>query len=295
MASGPSKTARAVWKGVVQLGNDTVPVKLYSAASDKNVHFRLLDPRHHRPVHQAMINPETGASVSRDERHMAYITPDHDRVMFDDEELESLRPEPSRDIEVMHFLPLGTIDHRWYRRPYFLGPDGDDDAFAALSAALAESGKEGLVHWVMRHKLYVGALRDHDGLPLLLTLRYLDEVVDVEALEAPGGGKLDAKEVQMATQLIEMYAADFEPDVYQDEYRERLEALVESKRQGKRVKVKRRRRTEPSDDLSSSLAASLAQERKNGSKPRQRNRGARKGENARKNENARKSKERKRA
>lgn len=254
-------SARAVWKGVIGFAGERVPVKLYTAVSDRNVHFRLLDRRRHRPVHQAMIEPHSGKTVSRDDRHKAVIDK-QDRILFDDEELDELTPAPSRDIEVMHFLPQGMIDNQWYQRPYFLGPDGDQDTFDAFAAALADSGREGLVHWVMRHKAYVGALRDHDGQPVLITLRHLDEVVDADALEPPGGGKLNDSEVKMATDLVEMYAADFEPETYQDEYRQRLEALVETKRSGKRVKVKHRRRQEPTDDIASSLKASLARERK---------------------------------
>ncbi|WP_277811781.1 Ku protein [Chromohalobacter canadensis] len=253
--------ARAVWKGVIRFGAERVPVKLYSAVSDRNVHFRLLDRRHHRPVHQTMIHPETGEAVPRDERRKAVVSK-QERTFFDKDELAELEPTPSRDIEVMHFLPPGVIDHQWYRRPYFLGPDGDDEAFNALAVALADSSREGLVHWVMRHKTYVGALRDHDGHPVLITLRHLDEVVDAEALDPPGGGQLGTGEVKMATELVEMYAAEFEPETYQDEYRCRLEDLVETKRHGKRVKVKRRRQREPNDELASTLEASLARERK---------------------------------
>lgn len=256
-------SARAVWKGVIGFGGEQVPVKLYSAVNDRAVHFRLLDRRRHRPVHQAMIEPESGKVISRESQRKAVIDK-RQRVLFDKDELQSLAPEPSREIEVMHFLPAGTIDHQWYQRPYFLGPDNDAEAFAAFAAALADSEREGLVHWVMRHKAYVGALRDHEGQPLLITLRHLDEVVDADALEPPSGAKLDGREVKMATDLIEMYAADFEPRTYQDEYRQRLEALVETKRSGKRVKARRRRRQAPSDDIASSLEASLARERKHG-------------------------------
>ncbi|MAM56153.1 MAG: Ku protein [Salinicola sp.] len=254
-------SARAVWKGVIGFGEERVPVKLYTAVSDRHVHFRLLDRRRRRPVHQAMIEPRSGKTVSRDDRHKAVVGK-QDRILFDTDELDELAPAPSRDIEVMHFLPPGTIDNQWYRRPYYLGPDGDESTFDAFAAALASSGREGLVHWVMRHKAYVGALRDHDGHPVLIILRHLDEVVDADALDPPGGAKLNDREVKMATDLVETYAADFEPATYQDEYRQRLGALVEAKRSGKRLKVKRRRRQESSDDIASSLEASLARERK---------------------------------
>ncbi|MCE8013598.1 non-homologous end joining protein Ku [Billgrantia desiderata] len=254
--------ARAMWKGVIRFAEVEVPVKLYSAVQDRSVHFRLLHAKDRSPVKQAMVNPDTDEVVPHAETRRAYRTDEGSLVVFDKQELEALEPDSGRDIEVIRFMPPQAIDHRWYDRPYYLGPDGSESLYFALAEALANSGKEGLARWVMRKKSYVGALRLHRGVPMLMSLRHEEQVVPVDALEPPKGKALDAKELDMARQLIGMLEAEFDPDEYHDEYRERVLELIEAKRRGKSVKVTPIRRREASDDLSKALEASLKKERK---------------------------------
>ncbi|MBB3063583.1 Ku protein [Microbulbifer rhizosphaerae] len=259
-------TARAIWKGVIRFGEVKVPVKLYSAVQDRSVHFRLLHAKDHSPVKQAMVNPETDEIVPYAETRRGYViegrTGEGSLVMFDQKELDALEPESERDIEVIRFMPPEAIDHRWYDRPYYLGPDGSESAYFALAEALEHSGREGLARWVMRKKSYVGALRLYSGVPILMSLRHEEQVVPMDALEPPKGKALDARELDMARQLIGMLEAEFEPEEYHDEYRARVLELIEAKRQGKSVKVTPFRRPEPSEDLSKALEASLKKERK---------------------------------
>ena len=254
--------ARAMWKGVIRFGEVQVPVKLYSAVQDRSVHFRLLHAKDRSPVKQAMVSTETEEVVPYAETRRAYRTEEGSLVMFDKEELEALEPDSGRDIEVIRFMPPQAIDHRWYDRPYYLGPDGSESAFYAFAEALENSAMEGLARWVMRKKSYVGALRLHCGVPMLMSLRHEEQVVPVSALEPPRGKALDAKELDMARQLIGMLEAEFDPLEYHDEYRERVLELIEAKQQGKSVKVTPIRRRKPSDDLSKALEASLKKERK---------------------------------
>lgn len=256
--------ARAMWKGVIRFGDARVPVKLYSAIQDRSVHFRLLHKKDRSPVKQAMVNPETDAVVPYSEIRRGYQTDEGSLVMLGKEELDALEPEQVRDIDVIRFMPPEVIDHRWYSRPYYLGPDGAEDEYFALIEALERTGKEGLARWVMRKKAYIGALRLHQGYPMLMSLRHDEEVVSVDALEPPSGKPLDAKELDMAQQLINMLEASFEPQEYRDEYRERVMQLIEAKQRGESVKVTPIRRPKPSDDLSQALEASLKRERKHG-------------------------------
>lgn len=256
--------ARAIWKGVIRFGDAQVPVKLYSAIQDRSVHFRLLHRKDHSPVRQAMVNPETDDVMAYDDIRRGYQTDEGRLVVLDKEELEALEPAPTRDIEVISFMPPEAIDHRWYSRPYYLGPDGEEEDYLALAKALEETGKEGLVRWVMRKKTYMGALRLHQGYPMLVSLRHDEEVVAANTLEPPGGKQLDAKELDMAQQLISMLEAPFEPDAYHDEYRERVMELIEAKQRGESLKVTPLRRPKPSKDLSRALEASLNRERKHG-------------------------------
>lgn len=255
--------ARSIWKGVIKIGSTKLPVKLYSAVHEQNVHFRLLHKTDHQPVKQQLVSSSTGDPIDNDEIRKAYPVTSRQLVILEDEELEKLEPESSRDIEVRKFVDPESIDHRLYERAYFLGPDGDSADYFAAAEALRKKGKEGVARWVMRNKEYVGALRYEDGYLMLITLRYAEEVIDAEALEPPEGRALNPKEVRMAEQLIEALAAEFDPTQYHDEYRERVLDLVKTKARGGKVKVAKFRPKKTTDEsLDNVLAASLAAARK---------------------------------
>ena len=254
--------ARAIWKAVLRLGEATLPVKLYSAVEGRGVHFRLLHAKDRVPVEQKMVHPETGEPVPYEDTRRGWEAEPGTFVVLDDEDLAAAEPEPSRDVEVTRFVPPETIDHRWYDRPYFLGPDGDETAYAALARALAESGREGVARWTMRKKSYLGALVPEDGRLALVTLRPAAEGISAEELEAPSGRKLDAREKKMARQLVAALAGDADLSELRDEYRERVLELVAAKAEGKAAEVKPiRRKKPPKGSLADVLEASLEQAR----------------------------------
>lgn len=250
-------SARAIWKGVICFEDIEVPVKLYSAVEDANIRFRLLDRKDRQPVRQQLVEPETDAVVPYDETQRLFRTDQGAEVLITREELESLKPEPSRRIEITHFLPRKAIDHRWYDRPYYLGPDGSQAAYHSLAEALKARDQEGLAHWVMRHKEYFGALRLYRGYPMLMSLRFREQVISASELQAPQGKPLDDKELAMARQLIGMLDADFRPGDFQDEYRERVIKMIEKKRKGGRIKTPPKRTRKSPDNIADALEASL--------------------------------------
>jgi DNA end-binding protein Ku len=257
--------ARAIWKGRIRFGQVDVPVKLYSAVQGGGVRFRLLHEKDLEPVRQQMVNPETGDIVEYDDVRRAFQTEEGDLVMLDDRELAELEPEASRDIEITRFVEPGTITHQWYDRPYFLGPDGDDEAYFALAEALRSQGREGVARWVMRKKEYVGALRvDGDHL-MLLTLRHQGEVVSADDLKAPGGRALDEREVKMATQLVAALEDELDMTAYRDEYRDRVLELVEAKAAGKVIRFPKAPKKETEKSLAAMLEQSVAATKKRGS------------------------------
>lgn len=256
--------ARAMWKGVVRFGGVAAPVKLYSAVQDRGVSFRLLDGETLRPVKQRMVNPVTGDVVPYEEIRRGYQAEEGVFVVIEDEELEAIRPEPSRDIEVTRFLDPSVIDHQWYDRPYYLGPDEDSEAYRALAAALEAEGKEGLARWTMRNKEYVGALRAEGGHLMLITLRRADEVILASALEPPRGREPDKRELAMAEQLVAALEDEWDPSAFRDEYRERVMELVTAKAEGQTLEFRQPAKRREAGDLAASLEASLkaAKERK---------------------------------
>jgi DNA end-binding protein Ku len=254
--------ARAMWKASIRFGDVSVPVRMYSAAQDKDVHFHMLHERDQERVRQRMVHPGTGEEVPRDQIRRGFEVEPGTFVLLTPEELEQLTPEASREISVTHFVPRDAIDQAWYVRPYYLGPDGEDARYAALAAALEKEGRAGVAHWVTRKKQYSGALHGRDGRLVLLTMRPAEEVVDVSQLEAPGGRPLDKRELQLAEQLVSALTADFDPAAFRDEHRDRVLELIEAKRTGGKIhKPRVPRKAEPAS-LATALAASLKHVRK---------------------------------
>ncbi len=178
--------------------------------------------------------------MPHDQTQRGYAAPEGGLVIVQPDELAALTPQESRDIEFTRFVPIGAIDPQWYDRPYYLGPDDDNGAYSALTTALGRSNVEGVAHWVMRKKAYVGALRVYAGVLVLVSLRHEGEVVAVDSLETTSGPALDQKELAMAQQLMGMLEEDFDPTAYRDEYRERVLALVDSKARGKKTEARAR-------------------------------------------------------
>lgn len=257
--------ARAIWKGIIQLGDSAIPVKLYAAVEEQGVHFRLLHARDQTPVHQEMVRGETAEIVPAEEIRHGYETDDGRLVILSEAERQSLEPPPSRQIEILCFLPDGAIDHRWFERPYFIGPDGDEEAYFALLEAVKSSASEALVQWVMRNKEYFGVLRLRAGYPLLVTLRSAEEVVEA-AVEIPAGREIAPRELAMAEQLVAAMADTFEPQQYRDEFRQRVMEFIAAKAAGKIIPLRPAPAPGATDDLALALEASLraAKERAHG-------------------------------
>lgn len=250
--------ARAVWKGVISFGAIELPVKLYSAVEDHRVHFRLLHRPDQVPVKQQMVHPGTGRPVPHEDIQRGLELERGLFVRLRPEELESLEPEPDRTIRITRFVEPSEINHQWYRRPYYLGPDGDDEGYFALAEALGERELEGVALWTMRKKRYSGALRVRGDHLMLIALRHAEEVVQVPALEAPSSRRPGAAEIRLAEQLVEALAGPFDPSEWHDEHRERVMDFIERRARGEQVELKPTRRERPSGSLADALRQSVA-------------------------------------
>ncbi|HEY7471577.1 MAG TPA: Ku protein [Gemmatimonadota bacterium] len=254
--------AATIWKGVIRVGEEAVPVKLHSAVKDRTIRFRLLDEPEGDPVEQRMVNPRSGKPVPYEKIRRGIETESGEIVMLDEKELETLTPKESRDIEIVRVVPREAIDHRWYLRPYWLAPEGESPDYFALAKALEEEEREGVARWTMRKKQYQGALHARDGYLMLITLRHASEVVSAAELEGPTGRELDPREMKMAAQLVEALSGEFEPARYEDEYRNRVAELIEAKASGKRLRLEPKRERKKAASLASALEQSLKQARK---------------------------------
>ena len=256
--------ARAIWKGTLLIGSESVPVKLYSAVKDRSIHFHVLEKSTLMRITQHMVNPETGEQVPSDQIQKGYKAEPGVYVRLTPEELEQTLPDDSRNIEILRFVPFEHIHQQWYDRPYYLAPDDSDyGSYFALAEALEHERREGVARWVMRKKRYVAALRAQEGYLLLITMNFAEEVLSASELPRPAGRAPDAKELQMAEQLVGALEDDFRPADFRDEYRERVMKFIEAKGSGHKPRLQIVARRKESKSLIDSLAASIKKAREN--------------------------------
>jgi DNA end-binding protein Ku len=250
--------ARAIWKGELVLGKTRLPIAMFSAVQDQTVHFRLLHEKDREPVQQRIVRKSDGKEVPKEERRKAYALDGNDAVILQPEELEELEPEPSREIHLCRFVRTGVLSDQWFDRPYYLGPDKDDADYFALADAIEHDKVVGVARWVMRKKRYLGALTSHAGYLVMTTLRRADQVVSVSGVEVPASRRPDEREIKMAQQLVSSIEGDFEPELWKNEYRQRVDELIAAKASGKVVKLARPKPKPAGGDLADLLQRSLA-------------------------------------
>jgi DNA end-binding protein Ku len=187
-------------------------------------------------------------------------------VILTDEELESAEPEKSRNIEITDFVDLDEIDPVYYRTTYYLAPQGEaaTKAYALLRQAMREANKVGIATWVHRNKEYLVAIRPEDDVVALETMFFADEVrrASEELPALPGPVKLTERELSTAQLLIDSMAAGWEPGRYHDTHRQKVEAIIDQKRQGQEIVTEAPApRSTKVVDLMEALQASVAARR----------------------------------
>lgn len=266
--------ARAIWSGSISFGLLNVPVKLYSAVARRNIALREIRDSDSARIKHRRVAEGTEEEVPYENIVKAYeITPGQ-YVPLSKEEMSALAPEKTRAIEVKDFVDLEQIDPIYFDSPYYLGPaEGAEKAYALLAKAMKASGKVAIARFVFRNKEHLAAIRTDGDVLTLTTMRFADEVVPTTELQevlpetAP---KVAKREQEMAEQLIESLATDFDPSAYRDEYREQLLALIERKAEGKEIVAAEAEAPQATKapDLMAALEESIAAVKDKGAKPR---------------------------
>jgi DNA end-binding protein Ku len=254
---------RAIWTGAISFGLVNVPVKLYSATSQKTVRFHQLSSKTGARIKQKRVDPSTDQEVPYEEIVKGYeITPDH-YVVIDPEELDALDPKATKTIDVEDFVDLSEIDPIYYDHSYYLAPStGGAKAYRLLLDAMRDTGKVGIGLVVLRSKQQLCALRPTGDVLTLSTMLFGDEVLPpdrLDELDSIGDAEASPRELKMAEQLIESLSTEFDPSKYHDEYRERVLDLIEKKAAGEEIAVQpEAEEPEAAPDLMAALEASLA-------------------------------------
>jgi DNA end-binding protein Ku len=254
---------RSIWTGAISFGLVTVPVKLYSAVNRKTVRFHQLSGTSGVRIAQKRVDPQSGEEVPYEDIVKGYeLAPDR-YVVVEPDELATLQPKKTKTIEIEDFVELSQIDPIFYDHPYYLAPGpGGAKPYRLLLEAMAESERVAIARVVIRSKEQLVAIRAMGDVLEMATMLFADEIASPDQLDElpdPKEVKTTKREVEIAKQLIDSLAGEFEPAKYRDTYRDDVLSLIERKAEGKEIAIQPEAEevAAPTPDLMSALKASL--------------------------------------
>jgi DNA end-binding protein Ku len=250
---------RAMWRGEISFGLVMIPVRLYAATEHRDVSFRQVHREDGGRIRFRRICSIDGEEVPYADVAKGYELPNGETVVLTDEDLAELPLPTVHGIEVLHFSPVDQVDPIMWERSYYTEPDPQGvRAYALLRDALERSGMVAVAKVALRNRESLAVLRTRDGVIVLVTLMWPDEVrvADFEFLEEDV--EVRSQELKMAASLIDSMTVDFDPAQYSDQYREALEELVEAKIEGHEVTAPPPPPEKPVTSLADALRASLA-------------------------------------
>jgi DNA end-binding protein Ku len=255
--------ARSLWTGSLSFGLVNVPVALYSAVRDHDLHFHQLHEKDAARIDIRRFCAKEDEEVPLEEIGHAYELENGKTVVVTDEDLEAVAPRKTRTIDIEAFVELADIDPIYFDHPYFLAPTGDSEgprrAYQLLVEAMGRTERVALGRFVMRTKEYLVAIRVRDGRLALTTMRFGDEVRPSKGIDT-GGRKPSKQQLDHAVALIDALSTDWDPTEWKDRYRERLQDVIARKRKGKRISApKPEKAPSPVPDLMAALERSLAE------------------------------------
>jgi DNA end-binding protein Ku len=260
--------ARAIWTGSVSFGLVNIPVGLFSATQEHQVHFHQFEKGTSSRIRNKRVNEDSGDEVEYDDIVKGAEVGDDEYVMLTQEELESVEPGKSRTIDISDFVEASEIDPIYYQKSYYLAPTDDTakKAYGLLAGAMEKADRIGVATFVMRGKQYLAAIRPKDGVLVLETMYFADEVRNprTELDNLPGRTSSRGKDLKMAVDLIETLTTSWDPKNYRDTYTERVEKLIDAKKKD-RVVVTAPDREESEEkvvDLLAALQASVDRSKK---------------------------------
>lgn len=265
---------RSIWKGSIAFGLVNVPVKVYTATEDHDVKFRQVHAKDNGRIRYKRVCEVCGEVVEYRDIARAYESDDGQTVIITDEDIATLPEERSREIEVMEFVPASDIDPMMYDKSYFLEPEGKSTkSYVLLTQTLKETDRVAIVHFALRNKTRLAALRVQDfskrDVMVIQTLLWPDEIRDPDFPVLDKKVDIKPAELKMASQVVDSMTDDFNPDRYHDDYQEQLRELISAKLEGGEAFTTEEEpqeldETEDVSDLLAKLEASVKARREGG-------------------------------
>src|SRR5215469_2147715 len=251
---------RSMWKGAVSFGLVMIPVKLYTATETRDIAFRQVHREDGGRIRFRRFCTIDEQEVPYEDIAKGYELPGGEMVVLTDEDMADLPLPTTKNIEVLQFCPIEQLDPILLNRSYYVEPEAAGArAYSLLREALEQSGKIAIAQVALRQRESLAVLRARDGVLVLETLLWPDEIRDPAFGFLSDDIEVRPQELRMAESLIESMTLDFDPDEYHDSYREALQELVTAKTEGREI-VQPEVEAPPGDttSLADALRASLA-------------------------------------
>jgi DNA end-binding protein Ku len=225
--------------GTISFGLVAIPVKLYSAASSQSVSFNLLHAKCGSRIRQQRFCPVCNEVLENTDLVKGFEFAKDQYVKLTDDELKALEGEASKAIEIAEFVPLSSVDPIYFEKTYYLGPDkGGEKPYRLLADAMTQAGKVALAKFIMRGKENLVLVRSAQNGLMLHAMYFADEVRSFDEVSRGEAAKISGAETNLALRLIdELSNEEFDPNKYEDQYRQRVMELVNTKAEGKEITV----------------------------------------------------------
>ncbi|MBI3927880.1 MAG: Ku protein [Armatimonadetes bacterium] len=255
--------ATTVWKGHLTFGLISVPVRLHAAARTETVSFNQIHQVCGSRIKQQIYCPKCERVVDRKELVKGHEVDDGQYVVVADEEINAIKPQSARAMEVLEFVRLKDVDPVYFNASYYLVPEGNagEKPYYLLYQALEDQGYVGIAKIVMHQREHIVIVRPSQGGLMLHTIHYGQDIRKVAEYGQPDKVDIQEKELELARLFVDSLANEFEPEKYKDQYRENLVELIQAKAAGKEVRVEPVPAQPPAMDLMAALKASLEKSR----------------------------------
>lgn len=254
--------ARPSWEGHLRLSLVTCPVTLWAATSEaETVRFNLINPETNNRINMVTVDAGTREEVERGDLVKGFQVAKNEYVLFSKEELESVKIESTKILDIEKFVPRSSIDRLYWDTPYHLVPSGKTgvEAFAVIREAMRKQQMVAIGRLVLSQRERVCAIEVEEDALQMTTLRTEAEVWTLEEIGHPSLPKADPKMLDIAEKIVAQQAGDFDPADFKDRYEEALWAMIEKKKKGKPIKTAPAREVEEGNvvDLMAALRKSL--------------------------------------
>jgi DNA end-binding protein Ku len=253
---------RAIWSGAISFGLVNVPVRMYSAIEEKDLHFHLLHRKDDSRIGYEKICKKEGKPVPDNEIAKAYEISKGEYVYVDEEDFAAAAIQGYKTIDITDFVPYEEIDPIYFEKTTYLGPEeGAEKVYSLLVRAMEDSELAAIATYVMREKQQLGCLRVRKGVITLERMYFADEIRPIDEIK-PQKARVSPEELEMAGTLIKRFSGHFRPEKYKDTYRQALLKVIRAKQKGKEVHVETPAEPEEAPDLLTALRASLEEQKR---------------------------------